>query len=144
MSVKRFYDTNILVYAYDTDEGDKQRLCAGLIKEVFARSSVGAISNQILGELFYTLTEKVNPAISRNTALKILGGYVKSDGWIKVDYDSSTVLKACASVEAFGSSFWDTVIAETMKENGIAEILTENTKDFEKIPGIKVTNPFRS
>jgi len=30
-----------------------------------------------------------------------------------------------------------------MKENGMEEIITENEKDFEKIEGLKVNNPFR-
>jgi hypothetical protein len=30
-----------------------------------------------------------------------------------------------------------------MKENGIDTIITENEKDFKKIPGIKVINPFK-
>lgn len=36
------------------------------------------------------------------------------------------------------------VNAQTMKENGITEIITENEADFHNIPGIKITNPFKS
>lgn len=39
--------------------------------------------------------------------------------------------------------FWDALIAETMKENGIVKIYTENEQDFMKIPGIKVVNPLK-
>jgi predicted nucleic acid-binding protein len=31
-----------------------------------------------------------------------------------------------------------------MKENGVYIIFTENEKDFKKIKGIKVINPFKS
>jgi predicted nucleic acid-binding protein len=37
---------------------------------------------------------------------------------------------------------WDAAIAATMKENDIFEIVTENVKDFKKIPQLKVSNPF--
>jgi predicted nucleic acid-binding protein len=37
---------------------------------------------------------------------------------------------------------WDAVIAATMKENDLIEIVTENKKDFDKIPNIKVSVPF--
>jgi predicted nucleic acid-binding protein len=39
--------------------------------------------------------------------------------------------------------FWDALIAACMLENGIEIIVTENERDFKRIPGITVTNPFR-
>lgn len=43
----------------------------------------------------------------------------------------------------YQTHYWDYLIASTMKENAVKEIYTENTKDFEKIPELKVVNPFR-
>ncbi len=31
-----------------------------------------------------------------------------------------------------------------MKENGVSQIMTENAKDFARMSGIRVTNPFKS
>jgi predicted nucleic acid-binding protein len=39
--------------------------------------------------------------------------------------------------------FWDALIAACMLENGIEIIVTENDRDFKRVPGITVTNPFR-
>ena len=76
-------------------------------------------------------------------AAKIIRKYVMSDKWKKVDYTNLTTLKAALSSSYFNTPFWDTLIAETMRENGMIEILTENEKDFKAIPGIKAVNPFK-
>lgn len=39
--------------------------------------------------------------------------------------------------------FWDAVIVETMKENRVNQIYTENEKDFEIFEYIKAINPFK-
>jgi predicted nucleic acid-binding protein len=38
----------------------------------------------------------------------------------------------------------DALIAACMLENGIEIIVTENERDFKRIPGITVINPFRT
>ena len=38
--------------------------------------------------------------------------------------------------------FWDAVIMETMKENGIGKVFTENVRDFAGTKGIEVVDPF--
>src|SRR3989338_1161472 len=41
------------------------------------------------------------------------------------------------------SDIFDYYLAATMLDNGINRILTINTKDFSKIPGIEAVNPFK-
>ena len=40
--------------------------------------------------------------------------------------------------------FWDALIAASMLDAGISSIVTENERDFRRVPGINVINPFRS
>ncbi len=54
-----------------------------------------------------------------------------------------TVKAALEISKAFRAPFLDSLIAETMKENGINQIITENENDFIRIPGIKIKNPLR-
>ncbi|MDE1825802.1 MAG: hypothetical protein KGH61_04635 [Candidatus Micrarchaeota archaeon] len=68
---------------------------------------------------------------------------VESDKWQKINYTHDTINHAAEKFEQLGVPFWDLVIAETLKENDITEIITENGKDFDKIPWIKVRNPFK-
>lgn len=58
MNDKRFFDTNILFYAYDTSDPVKQSAAEGLIRQAAADAS-GVVSTQVLGEFFHaTVTRK--------------------------------------------------------------------------------------
>lgn len=101
----------------------------------------GVISNQILVELYNALTRKlgVDPDIAR-----VIGdSFITSENWRKVSYSNMTVKAALEISKAFRAPFLDSLIAETMKENGINQIITENENDFIRIPGIKLKNPLR-
>lgn len=138
-----FYDTNILVYAYDESEKEKRPVAEKLVEKVFAGEMRGSLSNQVISEFFYVLTEKINRPLAKETAAGIISKYVLSSKWEKVDYTNSTALKAALNSSRHNAPFWDMLIAETMKENEIAQIFTENEKDFRAIPWLKVVNPFK-
>lgn len=135
------FDTTILAYAYDESYGKERAICKQLIDKVFKGEIKGVVTNQILGELFNVLTNKIEKQIDAEKAEIIVTSFIESEKWIKLNYDCNTVKTAIMTVKINDSPFWDSVIAETMKENGIYKICTENEKDFKKIPGIKVINP---
>lgn len=135
------FDTSILVYAYDKSEPVKREICSKLVEEVFNKERAGYISNQILAELYFVLTEK--KGLTKEEAKTIVSNFIESNSWMKVDYDTETVKQAMNSSKTIDVIFWDILIAETMKENGIDIIYTENENDFKKIPGIKVINPIK-
>lgn len=142
MNDKIFFDTSILIYAFDEYELRKKEVCEKLVKEVFDLQTNGIISNQVAAELFSVLTTKMRKPLSSENAEKIVRNFVDSEKWQKINYNIKTVKNAMFISKAFKTSFWDALIAETMKENGINKIITENIKDFKKIPGVKVINPF--
>ena len=139
MKDESFYDTNILIYAYDLNEPRKRKLCKQIVKDVFSGMDVGVVSEQILVELYNSLTRKLS--IPTDSARKIVESFILSENWLKINYNENTIRAALKSSFAFKSPFLDTLIAETMKDNGLNTIITENEKDFIKIPGIKVINP---
>lgn len=143
MSDELFFDTNILVYSYDASEVKKQKICAPLVEKVFDGSLIGVVSNQVLGELFKALTENIEMPISLENAELVVKDIIQSDRWIKINYDTETIKKAIVMLKISKAPFWDSLIAETMKENGINKIYTENDEDFKKIPGIKIINPLK-
>lgn len=138
-----FFDTNIIVYAYDTSETNKQKICARLLENVYKNEIVGIVSNQVLGEIFKTLTGKIEMPIKVEDAELLIENIIESDKWIKINYNHETIRRAIITVKLYKVSFWDVVIGETMKENGIVKIYTENEQDFRKIPGIEVINPLK-
>lgn len=141
----KLIDTCIIVYAYDLSDKEKRAKCKVLVESGFKGDAELAVSNQILAELFIVLTKKIEKPISIKNAKTIIEGIIESNNWIKIDYNSNTIKKAILQLEKTKNAhFWDAVIAETMLENQIREIYTENIKDFKKFPGIKAINPMLS
>lgn len=93
-------------------------------------------------EFFVIITDKVENPISVTEAKTLIEDFLKSDNWRIIDRDADTFLNAVDLVSEHKIHLWDAVIAACMKENDITEIVTENKKDFEKVPDIKVTIPF--
>jgi predicted nucleic acid-binding protein len=137
-----FYDTSVLAYAFDISEHEKSNVSIEIIKSVSRGIEVGIISNQVLAELFFVLTSKFEHPLSAEVASEIINDFVNSEKWRKIEYTSETVKRAAFTCRTSKTEFWDTLIAETMKEHGISKIITENVKDFDKIPGLEVINPF--
>jgi predicted nucleic acid-binding protein len=138
-----FFDTNILVYAHDISEEEKWVVCNKLLSQVFLSKLNGAVSAQVLAEVFYVLTKKVKNPLDAEESKKIIFNFLKSENWLKISYDENTLEKAINTSIDVKIDLWDALIAETMKENGINKIYTENERDFKKIPRIKVINPLK-
>jgi len=142
MKDTKFFDTNILCYAYGTQDPAKRRICKGLVERVFDGELDGVVSGQVLGEFFSAATGKwLMPVEEVRTVIRYI---IASERWQKIDYTHKTVETVLQRLDASRAPFWDAMIAQTMKENGIQEIITENELDFARISGIKITNPFRS
>ncbi|MBI2076645.1 MAG: PIN domain-containing protein [Candidatus Aenigmarchaeota archaeon] len=134
-------DTNILVYAYDTFDKRKHEKCKPLVEAAFKGDGRFAVSNQILSELFFVLTQKLKKPFSLEDAEAIVSGIIDSANWIKINYDHETVKKAIAIAKSSKMPIWDSLIIATALENGITKIYTENTKDFKEIARIDAINP---
>lgn len=142
MTDESFYDTNILFYSYDLNEPQKRKICRARIGRIFSGADRGYISNQILVELYNALTRKLG--VKAGTSRVIVGSFISSPNWVKINYNHGTAKRALETSNAFKTSFLDTLIVETMKENGLNKIITENERDFKPIPGVQVINPMKS
>jgi predicted nucleic acid-binding protein len=136
------FDTDILVYAFDKSEKEKNAKAKSLVLCVENNSINGVITNQILGELFNVLTAKVQYGISYQDASSVINDFIFSDKWHKINYTYNTVSKTLEMCRELNKPFWDTLIIMTAIENNINKIYTENLKDFSAIGGIKIINPF--
>lgn len=59
MPAPDFFDTNVLVYAYDPSDGRKQRIAQDLVRKALAGEIV--TSTQVLAEFAATLLHKMSP-----------------------------------------------------------------------------------
>ena len=139
----RLIDTNVLVYAYDVSEKGKRQIARGLLGEIWDLGG-GVVSLQNLSEFFVAVTEKVERPISPVDAKTIVSDILHSARWLVIDRQARTVIAAMDLVDRTGAPYWDALIAACMVEHGVHIIVTENERDFNKIPGLTVINPFRA
>ena len=144
MSDEVFFDTNVNAYAFDRSDERKRQPCQRLVRLGFEGDPSSCISNQVLGELFQVLTEKVGMPLSKKVAGTIVRDFIDSPRWKKLNYSHLTVRRALDDVGTINASFWNVLIAETMRDSGVTRLYTENETDFRKIPWVEVLNPMRS
>ena len=139
----RLIDTNVLVQAYTVSDEQKHNAALPLIEKVWEGESA-TTTLQNLCEFFFVVTRKVARPISASAAQNIIEGILAASQWTVIDRTSSTVLKAAEMVRVYRATFWDALIAACMLEKGIKTIVTENERDFKRIPGITIINPFKA
>jgi predicted nucleic acid-binding protein len=141
MTGKYLVDTNILVYAYDRSEPDKQAKALELV-DTLARDNSGYLSPQILAEFFTVVTGKIAAPLSMEQGYASLSNYIQS--WDIVDLTSAIVLEGARGVIDHRLSFWDSLIWATARMNQIPAILSEDFSHNSVIEGVRFINPFES
>ena len=132
-------DTNIIVYAYEIEESLRKKKALEILEKCWKNEAVLALSNQNLAEFSFVALKKLK--LNAKTIKDIVKDISNFESFRKINYKRKTILSAIDISEEYKMSFWDSLIAATMIENGILNIYTENSKDF-KIPSLKVINPF--
>ena len=138
MNDKPFIDTNVLIYAYDLDAGDKHRRASELIKSLWTERG-GILSTQVLQEFHVIVTRKIPKPISPATARGIIDTY---RAWQIETISIDTVLRASEYQERHQLSFWDGVIIATAVQGSASVLLTEEMNDEQMIEGVEINNPF--
>jgi predicted nucleic acid-binding protein len=138
MSVRSFFDTNVLLCSDDESAPAKQRRSRDLVAE-HRRSRSGVVSLQVLQEYFVNVTRKlrVDPHIARRK-VEILAEFDVATP------DVSDILAAIDLHRLHGFSFWDALVLRSAKQAGCSVLLTEDFQDGREIDGIQVVNPFRT
>jgi len=134
---RRFLDTNVLVYAYDASEPDKQNRAQEVLREGFARGD--SISTQVLGEFFVTVTRKIRKPLPVPDAAELLQRLallpVASIDW-------PTVQQAVAMQQRYDLSYWDALVLATAFRAGCAKVLSEDLNAGQGYDAVVVENPF--
>ncbi|MBM3935092.1 MAG: PIN domain-containing protein [SAR202 cluster bacterium] len=131
-------DTNIVVYAYDTGEGEKQVRAQAILTQL-EELALGSLSVQVLGEFFNTATRKLDFPLSQSQAEQRLFNFV--DRWRVFDLTPATVLEGVRGARRYQLSYWDGLIWATAKLNGARCVLSEDFSDGLLLEGIRFRNP---
>jgi len=140
MNDKVFVDTNILLYAYDKDAGEKHHRAKAAIQNVW-ETQEGVLSTQVLEEFYVNVTRKIPRPLSRAEAREVIGQYVV---WEIVTIDGPMVLEASRVEERSRLSFWDALIVVSAQKGGATLLLSEDFFHGQQLGGLVIQNPFRA
>lgn len=136
---RRFLDTNILVYAYDTTDADKHAAAQDVLRP--GRTDHLIISTQVLTEFYAVVTSKLRPPIAADDARTI----VRSLGELEVvGHDAALVITAIERASRDQLSVWDALIVESALRADCAELLTEDLNTGQYLDGLTVVNPLEA
>jgi predicted nucleic acid-binding protein len=133
MTVRSFFDTNVLVYSDDIADPIKQGRATELIAD-HRRGRTGVVSLLVLQEYFVAATRKlgVDPQTARRKA--------------ELDVVTPEVPDILAAIDLHRLhrfSFWDALILRSAKLGGCAVLFSEDFQDERRIEGLRIVNPFR-
>jgi len=135
-----FVDTNVLVYARDTTEADKQEQAARWIEHLW-RTRAGRLSFQVLHEFFVTVTAKLRPgmavAAARDDVRTLLA-------WGPVAPLPRSLEAAWRLQDRFSLSWWDALIVAAAQEAGCSVLLSEDLQHGQRFGDVEVCSPFRA
>lgn len=134
--MRRFLDTNVLVYADDLDAGDKRERAQTLLAEILAAGD-GVLSTQVLQEFYSISTRKlgVDPTIARRK-VELLAEM----DLVRIDLD--LILAAIDLSRLHSFSFWDGLIVRAAATAGCGVLLTEDLQHGQIVDGVRIENPF--
>jgi predicted nucleic acid-binding protein len=137
MSGVDFLDTNVLVYAYQFNDRDKQRVAQDLIRRALAGKSV--ISTQVLSEFASTLLHRTSPPATPEATIAILDRLAP----IKlVSSNAELVRRAVEAQASYGLHFYDCLIIAAAERAGCERIWSEDFNEGQKYFGVAAANPF--
>lgn len=139
MNAAVLIDTNVLVYAYDTDETLKCAAARQTLDRV-ARSGCGSVSAQVLGELYTVLVRRFSHRMPREMASE----HVRDWNRTLMTYDTSAavVLEALRGVARHKMPYFDAQIWAVARLNRIPLVLSEDFTHGRVVEGVRFADPF--
>jgi predicted nucleic acid-binding protein len=139
MTDKRvFVDTNILVYSYDIDAGDKRDVARAVLEEIW-ESRTGVVSTQVLQEFYVTVTRKLRKPLSKTRAREVITTY---QAWTVQQPHVDDIIAASELEERHKLSFWDALVITSAQRLDAQTLLSEDLQNGQRFGGLVIINPF--
>jgi predicted nucleic acid-binding protein len=137
MSGKTFVDTNVLIYGYDIDAGNKHEIAKGLLQRLWSER-IGVLSPQVLQEFYVNVTRKIAVPLSKSAARAIVDCYIV---WC-METRPAEISAAFRIEDEARIGFWDALIVACARKAGADRILSEDLNAGQTIGGVRIENPF--
>ena len=142
-------DTNLLVYAHNTDSEFHKQTAAFVTKVVNERDHKGqhaiCLPTQILSEFVHVVTwQRVEKPLSIVEAIRVVRDY--RDAGIPIIHQRETQIQTFLEILESSTTrkkVFDMVLAATLKDNGISGLYTVNVSDFKTFDFLEVINPLQ-
>lgn len=134
----QFVDANVLVYAYDSSQGQKQTQAKQLLQQLW-QQEVGCVSIQVLQEFYVTVTHKLANPLAPADASQIIADLGL---WRVHQPQVEDVLSAIQIQQRYQLSFWDSLIVRSASQLGCSLIWTEDLSNGQQIEGCAIQSPF--
>ena len=138
MSANCFVDTNILVYARDSSEPEKQVMAEQWLVRLW-QHELGRISTQVMNEYYVTVTQKLKPGLSIKQARSDLRALAV---WQPLDISSTLIESAWDIQDQYAYSWWDTLIISSAIFLDCRYLLSEDMQHEQSIGKLSIINPF--
>lgn len=140
MSVKAFFDTNVLVYAFGpvlTDKSDR----ATSVLRACSEQSAGYVSSQVVNEFFNVAFRKFRPKMTVNEAR--LAAHAIFGAFQMVAPSSRMLDLAFDLHQAHSIAWFDSLIVAAAMDARCDVLYTEDLQDGRHFGKLTVVNPFR-
>ena len=133
---KIFLDTNIIIYANDSRDKNKQKKSIQIVKSLIQNGN-GIISTQVLQEYAFVAINKIGQsynAVLRQ--LKIL------ESFEIINQSPEQIRRAIEIMHLYKINFWDACIISNAEQANCAIIYSEDFNTGQFYSGIQIVNPF--
>ena len=130
-----FVDTNVVVYAFDRADANKQRISIELLEG----SERLVLSTQVLLETWWVLTRRLTEPLEKGEASEVIDRLSELP---VVSTDPQLVLQAIATSRRFEIAVWDALIIEAARAAGCNRVLSEDLQTGQDFGGVTIENPF--
>ena len=138
--MRRFFDTNVLVYLFDDAAPQKKQHAQQLLTQAVS-DGVALLSTQVLQEFFVAVTRRLSVPLPHQDAERAVRDLAILP---VVQVDAETILTAIATMRRYRLSFWDGLIVQAALQGGATVLDTEDLSDGQAIETLVIENPFRS
>ena len=138
--MRAFFDTNILVYLFDSGAGDKRTVAGALLRQTASEGHV-IVSTQILQEFYVVTTRKLAVPLSSEAAERAVRDLA---AYSVIQFDPALILSGIQCGRRHRLSFWDGLVVQAALQGGAETLFTEDMQHGSKIDGLRIENPFRA
>ena len=135
-----FVDTNVFICSRDKSEGDRQKQAKAWVDRL-STERLGRTSTQVLNEYFLTVTEYLDPGMSRKAAWDDV---LSLGHWDPVPGNIEVLKRGHRANEHYQLNWWDAQIVAAAQACGCKYLLTENLEAGKELDGLTVINPFET